>query len=330
VFTDLPEAALREYRSTQTDPDDFDEFWQATLAESRAFDLAVSLKRVDTGLTTIDVFDVTFSGFGGERIKAWLRVPAGAEGELPAVVQFVGYGGGRGLAVENLFWASAGFAHLTMDTRGQGSGWSHGDTPDAAGSGPQSPGFLTRGIESRESYYYRRVFTDAVRAVEAARSLEVVDFSRVAVLGGSQGGGIALAAAGLVPDLAAVVAYVPFLCDFPRGFTITDNDPYRELGRYLAVHRDSSALATLAYFDGVNFARRASAPAWISAALMDATCPPSTVFAAFNAYTGPKVMTVWPYNGHEGGETEDDLVALAALKGVLAGDVGCSGDTRAR
>ena len=318
MFTDLPEAALREYRSTQTDPDDFDEFWNATLSESRAFDLAVSLERVDTGLTTIDVFDVTFSGYGGERIKAWLRVPAGARGELPAVVQFVGYGGGRGLAVENLFWSSAGFAHLTMDTRGQGSGWSHGDTPDAAGSGPQSPGFLTRGIESRETYYYRRVFTDAVRAVEAARSLEVVDASRVAVLGGSQGGGIALAVGALAPDIAAVVAYVPFLSDLHRGFTITDRDPYRELGRYLAVHRTSSALETLPYFDGVNFARRATAPAWISAALMDATCPPSTVFAAFNAYTGPKVMTVWPYNDHEGGGTEDDLVALAALKGALA------------
>ena len=82
---------------------------------------------------------------------------------------------------------------------------------------PRVPGFLTRGIGSRETYHYRRVFADAERAVEAARSLELVDSARVGVVGISQGGGIALAVSGLVPDLAAVVARVPFLCDFPRA-----------------------------------------------------------------------------------------------------------------
>ncbi|KQM24999.1 hypothetical protein ASL10_04885 [Frigoribacterium sp. Leaf8] len=320
MFTDLPEPALREYRSTQTDPDDFDEFWATTLAETRAHPLDLRVDRVDTGLTTVDVYDVTFSGWAGQPVRAWLRVPAEAEGPLPAVVQFVGYGGGRGAAVENLFWSSAGFAHLQMDTRGQGSGWSIGATPDPDGSGPAHPGVMTRGIDSRETYYYRRVFADAVRAVEAARGLDVVDASRVSVVGGSQGGGIALAVAGLVPDLAAVAAYVPFLCDFRRATVITDADPYKEIGRYLAVHRHraSSVHDVLAYFDGVNFARRATAPALFTTALMDPTCPPSTVFGAFHAYAGAADVTVWPYNGHEGGGFEDDLLALALFRGAGA------------
>ncbi|MFJ2353704.1 acetylxylan esterase [Frigoribacterium sp. NPDC087798] len=320
MFTDLPEPALREYRSTQTDPDDFDEFWATTLAETRAHPLDLRVDRVDTGLTTVDVYDVTFSGWAGQPVRAWLRVPAAAEGPLPAVVQFVGYGGGRGAAVENLFWSSAGFAHLQMDTRGQGSGWSLGATPDPDGSGPAHPGVMTRGIDSRETYYYRRVFADAVRAVEAARGLDVVDASRVSVVGGSQGGGIALAVAGLVPDLAAVAAYVPFLCDFRRATVITDADPYKEIGRYLAVHRHraSSVHDVLAYFDGVNFARRATAPALFTTALMDPTCPPSTVFGAFHAYAGAADVTVWPYNGHEGGGFEDDLLALALFRGAGA------------
>jgi cephalosporin-C deacetylase len=316
MFTDLPEPALREYRSTQTDPDDFDEFWAATLAETRAHPLDLRVERVETGLTTLDVYDVTFAGWAGQPVRAWLRVPAGATGPLPAVVQFVGYGGGRGAAAENLFWASAGFAHLQMDTRGQGSGWSIGSTPDPDGSGPAHPGVMTRGIDSRETYYYRRVFMDAVRAVEAARALDVVDSSRVSVVGGSQGGGIALAVAGLVPGLAAVAAYVPFLCDFRRATVITDADPYKEIGRYLAVHRHraSSVHDVLAYFDGVNFAKRATAPARFTTALMDPTCPPSTVFGAFHAYGGPAEITVWPYNGHEGGGPEDDLLALALFR----------------
>lgn len=325
MFTDLPEAELRNYRSGQVDPPDFDEFWATTLGSSREFDLDVSVTPVNTGLTTIDAWDVSFCGYGGQRVRAWLRAPAGADGPLPAVVQFVGYGGGRGNAAESLFWASAGFVHLQMDIRGQGSAGSAGDTPDNVGSGPQGPGFMTRGIESRESYYYRRVFVDAVRAVEAARSLPIVEERQVSAVGGSQGGGIVLAVAGLVPDLAAVAAYVPFLCDFPRAATMTDNDPYREIGRYLAVHRRFAdrTFQTLSYFDGVNFAKRAAAPAIMSTALMDPICPPSTVFAAYANYAGPKQITVWPYNGHEGGGIEDELLALRHVKS--AGPVGAAG-----
>jgi cephalosporin-C deacetylase len=317
MFTDLPESALHEYRSAQIDPHDFDDFWMQTLKESRAFDLGLTLIPVETGLSTIDTYDVTFAGFRGQPIKAWLRVPMETRSPLPTVVQFVGYGGGRGHVLEDLLWASAGFAHLQMDTRGQGSvQGGGGQTPDPEGSGPQSPGFMTRGIDSRETYYYRHVFVDAVRTVDAALSLDVVDSSRIAVMGGSQGGGIALAVAGLVPEVAALISFVPFLCDFPRATVITDWFPYKEIGTYLAIHRGATKRVheTLAYFDGVNFAKRATAPAWFSAALMDLICPPSTVFGAFNNYAGKKEITVWPYNGHEGGGIFDYAASLAVLQ----------------
>ncbi len=320
MFVDLPEAQLREYRSDQIDPHDFDEFWRQTLETSRRTDVSISVIPVDCGLTTIDVFDVTFAGYTGQPVRAWLRTPAGAAGPLSTVVEFQGYGGGRGRPLENLLWASAGFAHLMVDTRGQGSVWGGGDTPDPAGTGPQSPGFMTRGIDSRETYYYRRVFTDAVRAIDLVRTLDVVDADRIAISGGSQGGGITLAVAGLVPGLAAVMPRVPFLCDFRRATVITDSDPYKEIGRYLAVHRDrvESVHEVLAYFDGVNFARRATAPAWFSTALMDEVCPPSTVFGAYNAYAGEKRIEVWPYNGHEGGQVYDDERQVATLRALFA------------
>ena len=316
LHTDLPEDQLRTYRSTQKEPGDFDAFWRTTLAESRAAGGGTTVVPVPTGLRTVDVFDVTFPGHLGEPVRAWLRVPRGAEGPLPAVVQYVGYGGGRGHALENLLWASAGYAHLHMDTRGQGSVWSRGETPDSGPAGPQVPGVMTRGVEDPHTYYYRRLFTDAVRAVDAARGLEAVDASRVAVLGHSQGGGTALAVAGLVPDVSAVVAHTPFLCDFPRAVTVTDSHPFREIADYLATHRGSEDAVhrTLSYVDGVNFARRATAPARFSAALMDQVVPPSTVFAAHNAYTGPKEIAVWRYNGHEGGGPEDDQGALDFLR----------------
>ncbi|MBU2667354.1 acetylxylan esterase [Actinoplanes bogorensis] len=320
-MTDLAPEQLATYRSAQSAPADFDDFWAATLADAGTHDLDVRLQEVPTGLTTITTYDVTFRGFGGQDVRAWLRLPVGATGPLPAVVQYVGYGGGRGHALENLLWASAGFAHLQMDTRGQGSGWSLGATPDDAPSPPQVPGVLTRGILEPAGYYYRRLFTDAVRAVDVARGVPEVDADRVAVLGGSQGGGISLAVAGLRSDLAGVVAFVPFLCDFPRAVRVTDAYPYREIIDYLKVHRgrQEQVFRTLAYFDGVNFAARAAAPALFSAALRDPVCPPSTVYGAFHAYAGPTEMAVWEYNGHEGGGILDEERALGFLRAVLAG-----------
>jgi cephalosporin-C deacetylase len=233
------------------------------------------------------------------------------------VIEYIGYGGGRGQPLEWLLWSNAGYAHLVMDTRGQGSTWRSGDTPDPEpeGGNPQFPGFMTRGIRNPHSYYYRRVFTDAVRAVEAAQVHPAVDAGRVAVTGGSQGGGISLAVAGLAPGLAAVMPDVPFLCHYRVATEITDANPYQELVRYCRVHRDKveAVFNTLAYFDGVNFASRAQSRALFSVGLMDEICPPRTVFAAYNHYAGPKQIKVWPYNQHEGGEIYQNVEKLKFL-----------------
>jgi cephalosporin-C deacetylase len=301
---DLPLDRLRSYRPAVAEPDDFDDFWERTLVESRTVDAGMSLVPVESGLSEVDVVDVTFPGFAGDPIKGWFLTPRHRPGRLPAIVEYLGYGGGRGLPHDRLAWVAAGYAHFVMDTRGQGSAWgSGGETPDPHGSGPATPGFLTRGIDDPQSYYYRRVYTDAVRAVDAVRQLDRVDAGRVAVCGGSQGGGIAIAVAGLVKDVRAVMPDVPFLSHFSRAFELVDRDPYAEVVKYLSVHRDreDAVRRTLSYFDGVSFARRAQAPALYSVALMDPVCPPSTVFASFNQYGGPAEIEVYPYNQHEGG-----------------------------
>jgi cephalosporin-C deacetylase len=109
-----------------------------------------------------------------------------------------------------------------------------------------------------------------------------VDPTRVAVTGGSQGGGMTIAVASLVLDVVAAMPNVPFLSDFPRATTLIDTHPYEEIRRYLKVHRDRVATVnrTLSYFDGTILGRRATAPALFSVALMDETCPPSTVYVA--------------------------------------------------
>ncbi|MFF9349023.1 acetylxylan esterase [Streptomyces sp. NPDC014734] len=319
AFFDLPLDELEKYRPTTAEPADFDEFWTDTLAEQRGLGPAPTFEPVPNGLATVDTFDVTFAGYGGHPVRGWLQLPVTRTGPLPAVVEYLGYGSGRGAPHEKRLWACAGYAHFIMDTRGQGA---QTPDPDPATGDIAAGGFLTRGVLDPYRYYYRRLFTDAVRAVEAVRTHPAVDPRRVVATGTSQGGGIALAAAGLVPDLVAVMPDVPFLCHFPRATTVTDHQPYVEVQRFVKQHREhADAVArTLSYFDGVALARRANAPTLFSVGLMDHICPPSTVYAAFNHYgsvhrvaEADKRISVYPFNDHEGGGSAHEVVKLQWL-----------------
>lgn len=303
--TDLPLETLRTYRPEVAEPSDFDEFWADTLAQARRVAWAPEPAAVDSPIDQLVIEDLTFAGFGGEPVKGWVTRPQG-EGPWPTVVEFIGYGGGRGLPGERLLWAASGYAHVLMDTRGQGSGWgSGGDTPDPHGSGPAGSGYMTRGITAPETYFYRRVFTDGALLIDAVRGLDFADPDRIAVTGGSQGGAISLAVAGLSgANVRAVMPDVPFLCHFRRSVELTPQPPFTEVAAYLAVHRSAAdeVFRTLSYFDGVNFARRIEVPALFSVGLMDPIVLPSSVFAAYNHLaTVDREIEVYAFNGHEGG-----------------------------
>jgi cephalosporin-C deacetylase len=320
AFFDLPLNELKSYRPDREEPLDFDAFWKSTLDDARAFPLNAIFEKVDYGLVAQEAFDVTFHGFSGQPIKGWLILPTQRNDKLPCVVEYIGYGGGRSFPIDWLLWSSTGYAHFVMDTRGQGSAWSPGDTPDlyADGGNAHYPGSMTEGILDPKHYYYRRVFTDAVRAIETARAYPEVDASQIAVTGGSQGGGITIAVAGLVPDVVAAMPDVPFLCHYRRATELVDTYPYKEIAEFCHIHRDKvdTVFNTLSYFDGVNFATRAKTKALFSVALMDEVCPPSTVYAAYNHWVGEKDIKIYAYNGHEGGGSYQTVEKMKFLKKI--------------
>jgi cephalosporin-C deacetylase len=188
---------------------------------------------------------------------------------------------------------------------------------------------MTSGIDDPHDHYYRRFYTDGVRAVDAMRAIPGIDPAHVAVNGTSQGGGGAIAVAAILAmtgqPVVASMPNVPFLTDFQRAVRIVDSRPYGEITQYLSIRRGADVEArvweTLSYLDGTNFARYAAGtPVLFSVALMDVTCPPSTVYAAFNAWDAApaaKQMDVYPYNNHEGGDAYRFPAELAWLKHLV-------------
>ncbi|MDI3405688.1 acetylxylan esterase [Streptomyces cavernicola] len=319
-LTDLTLAQCLALRPDLDEPADLDRFWTRTLDEARACDTRPRYAPVDTGLTQVTTYDATVPGHDGHPVSGWLHLPAGRPQPLGCIVEFLGYGRGRGLPHENLLWANAGYAHFIMDTRGQGWSTAGGDTTDTATLGGTVPGFLTRGVDHPQHHYYRRVFTDAVRCVDAVRDHPAVDPDRIVVTGISQGGGIALAVAALAQGLAGVMPDVPFLCDIRRAARISATSPYTEIAEYLRLHRDrtDTVFRTLSYVDAALLASRATAPALFSIAMMDDICPPSTCFAAYHRYAGRKDLRVYEFNGHEGGQGHHRREQLSWVRDLLA------------
>jgi cephalosporin-C deacetylase len=302
---DLPSEQLKDYRIDTAEPADLDRWWRLRLDEARAAASEPTLTRYEAGTyAPVEVYDTEFSGAGGDRIRAWYLRPADELGDgTPAAVKFIGYGGGRGLPAEHMLLPALGYALLVMDTRGQGGRWTTGATGDHVDgwhAGPENASVMTRGIARPEDYYYTRLFTDAVRAVETACAL--TGATRVAAAGMSQGGGLALAAAALVPELVAVChADVPFLCDIQRAITLAPDEPYSEVATFLAHQVDliPAARDTLRYVDCALLARRITAQCLLSVGRMDTICPPSRVFAAYNEIPAGKDIAVHPFSGPE-------------------------------
>ncbi|HEX8007944.1 MAG TPA: alpha/beta fold hydrolase, partial [Trebonia sp.] len=266
---DLPLERLREYRTQTAEPPGLDEWWAKRLDDARAMARPLELQPYQADLyRPLEVYDAEFSGAGGDRIRAWYIKPT-ASASPPVVVRFIGYGGGRSLPSDHTLLPALGYAILVMDSRGQGGRWSSGATGDGA-AGPENSQVMSRGISTPESYYFTRLFTDAALAVDAA--LELSGGRKVAVSGGSQGGGLALAAAALQHDEVAVChADVPFLCDIQRAITLAPHDPYTEIPEFLSqnVALIPQALETLRYVDCALLARRITAQCLLSVGLMD-------------------------------------------------------------
>src|SRR6185437_1055887 len=149
---DMPLERLREYRTSTQEPDGLDAWWAKRLDHARAQAQPATFTPHEPDVyRPFQVFDVEFSGAGGDPIRAWYIKPAGQESP-PVVVKFIGYGGGRGVPSEHFLLPALGYGLLVMDSRGQGGRWTTGATADGRdGTGAENSLVMTRASPRRRT-----------------------------------------------------------------------------------------------------------------------------------------------------------------------------------
>jgi cephalosporin-C deacetylase len=294
---DYPLDTLRSYRPEPNAPSDLAEFWQATLEESAKAPLNPAFEKIEYPVTGLDVQRVSYDGWRGARMSGWLLARTGARAQA-TLVFYHGYSGSKGQIYDYLGWALQGYTVLAVDVRGQS-----GDSSDPGNyPGGHVTGWMTKGILSPETYYYRGAYVECIRALDFAVTQPEVDPARIGVLGVSQGGGLTLAAAALDPRPKLAMPEVPFLCHYRRAVEVSDVNPYLELALYCHRNpdRESQVFQTLSYFDNLSIAGKITCPVLVTVGLQDKVCPPSTIFAVYNHLSSTeKEIRVYPFGAHE-------------------------------
>lgn len=308
---DMPIERLKEYQGRNPRPEDFDEFWDTSLAEMNAIDPNAEFISYKYPSLIADCFELTFTSTKGARIYAKFAKPKNISGTAPAILKFHGHSGDSGSWQSLLTYVSQGFVVAAMDCRGQG-----GKSQDVGGTvGTTHSSQFLRGLDGDpKDLHYRDVFLDTAMLARIVMGLDYVDETRVGSIGGSQGGALALACAALVPSLKRCAPNCPYLSDYKRVWEMDlDKGAYDGL-RYYFRHfdpqhkREDEIFIRLGYIDIQFLAPRIKAKVMLATGLLDTVCPPSTHFAVYNKLNSEKQVVVYPDYGHEDFKGHDDLV----------------------
>jgi len=289
-----------QIQPTQTDPPDFDAFWASEHTRLAALPLDARWTPLpEYGTAEADCWQINVQNVavvdGASRLYGILCMPKAA-GRFPALLSVPGagvrpYRGLSELAGRGVITFQIGIHGLPV-TQPQ-------EVYDGLGRAALN-GYWAYGLDSRERYYYRRVYTGTLRANDFLTSLPQWDGRNLGVTGGSQGGALAIVTAGLDARVTRLAAYYPALSDvtgylhgraggWPHMFRATEGP---------SVHREEAKIVTSRYYDVVNFARRVKAPGLYSWGFNDETCPPTSMYAAYNVITAPKQLRLAYDTGH--------------------------------
>ncbi len=146
-------------------------------------------------------------------------------------------------------------------------------------------------LDDKNKYYYKRVYLGCVRALDYLTSLPNYDGKNLAVYGGSQGGALSIVTAALDSRVKYLGAFYPALSDV-TGYlhNRAGGWPHLFSKENLAYNNKKEKLETVKYYDVVNFAKQLTVPGLYSWGFNDETCPPTSMYAAYNSITSPKEL----------------------------------------
>lgn len=272
----------------------------------RSIDPKVELIAAEFTAPNVECFHLFFTGVESARVHAKLLRPTNTPSPHPAVLMFHGYTGDSGDWFDKLGYVSAGFTVAALDCRGQA-----GLSEDRGSvTGNTIHGHIIRGLNDAlkgkpEKLLFRQIFLDTAQLAKILMEMSDVDVDRVGVLGGSQGGALAVACAALEPRIKRAAPLYPFLSDYSRVWEMDQaKDAYKELQAYFRhadpMHqKETNIFEKLGYIDIQFLAPRVQAEVLWGIGLMDTICPPSTQFAVYNKITSPKKMAIYPDFEHE-------------------------------
>ena len=230
----------------------------------------------------------------GAPVSGYLTMPAGAAPKsLPAIVTFQG----AGVKSANMAFVN-GAIRFDVNAHGIENGRPAAYYRELAAG--RLLKYAARNQENRDQYYFRNMYLRVQRALDYIKTLPEYDGKNLIVAGNSQGGGQTLVAAGMDPDVILILASVPAMCDHGGILAGRISGWPRLLRMKNGKITNPAAAETLPYFDAAFFAKRIKAEAYLTVGLIDVTCSPSSVFAAFNNIPGKKHITILPRHGHRG------------------------------
>jgi cephalosporin-C deacetylase-like acetyl esterase len=274
---------------TVAEPADFDAFWSEAIANARRAPLDPKLILLPEQCSSVqNVYHASFQNTFGSRIYGILTVPKKA-GKYPAVLLVPGAG------IRPYQGAGYGPEIITFQIGIHGIPVNLPQEVYNSLNGGALSGYPGMNKNNRDSHYYKRVYIGCVRAVDFICALPEFDGSTVGVTGGSQGGALSIVTAGLDSRIRFLSPNYPALCDH-AGYL------HKRAGGWPHYFRNAepqpNELETLSYFDVVNFARRVKVPGWYSWGYNDETCPPTSMFAAYNVIAAEKELHLYLETGH--------------------------------
>lgn len=277
-------------------PSGFTQFWEQAKGELAKVPVDAKMILLPERCTEkVNVYHVNMQNFRtGARLYGILCIPR-KEGKYPAILRVPG-AGIRPYAGD-VVTAEKGFITLEIGIHGIPVNLDP-DVYTNLAAGALS-GYQNMNLDDRDRYYYKRVYLGCVRANDFLVSLPQFDGVHLGVTGGSQGGALSIITAALDPRVKYLAAYYPALSDL-TGYLKGRAGGWPHLfdKNNVAFNNTKQKIETAAYYDVVNFARLLKVPGMYSWGFNDETCPPTSMYAAYNVITAPKELFLALETGH--------------------------------